>query len=1000
MWTAAAFVLYTVSGFFLLPPIVRVIVVKQLARLLDRPVTIQKVRLNPYRLSATIRGLLIQDKDGVPLLSWDEAYLNIQLTSLFTRAWVFKEVSLSQPFVRVRVNKDYSLNFSDIVARLSPPISSRSAKPGQAPAWRINRLRLKGAKASFTDLTPRVPFERTIGPLEMTLLDFKSDSGNKNQYAFSGITDGGEHFSWKGFFSFDPLRSEGEFSLDGVSLINYAPLYQDLFRFAIKDGVIAVHATYRYEKSAAAHLLAVTNTTFALKSLKVVEKDSGQTVAEAANFVVTGASVDAMARQAEAGTVAITDGQFHLRRNKDTSVNAFELAKPAEGAPDTPGGILLLLRAMTNVVAMLLNSTNLSNGTIGELSLTNCALHLEDLVNSQPVRLDLDRIAVTATNISNRAGSNLTASVSLRWNTNGTVRADIKAALSPASAKVTLAFDKLDLRPLAPYLESRLHVLVLGSELGLAGTLRWQGAKEELPEIHFQGDAWLDEFSTAEGIATEGLLRWGSLRLAGIEASLNPPVISVAKASLEDAFARLIIEKNRTINLLSALRWGGTNAAPVPPGTNVAAAACPKVSLASVVLSNANVHFIDRSVQPNVNITLEQLNGTISGLSSADPARADVQLQGTVDKTARAEISGKINPWNSRQPMDLTLSLKEMELLPEDPYSAKYLGYRLTKGKLSAQLSYRVIEHKLKSENHLMLDQLTLGQKVESPEATRLPVRLAIALLKDRDGRIDLKVPVTGSLDDPQFDMGQVVYRAIETVLARIATSPFSALGALFGGKGEELSFQEFQPGSTNLLPAATAKLDLLAKGLYARPELQLEIKGSADAQIDLEALRRAKLNKQWQAQSWDAATSLFLSTSNATASESLPSKAPWRSLPLDKGATALKSTPVYWPHVALKTMPAETNSAPSSSRAFADNKGATALMLIFAPAAALDPDWERELLQTVEIAPDALTTLAVERAQNVKAYLLQTGKVEAQRITEAAPVASSKGSRVYVRLQ
>ena len=148
---------------------------------------------------------------------------------------------------------------------------------------------------------------------------------------------------------------------------------------------------------------------------------------------------------------------------------------------------------------------------------------------------------------------------------------------------------------------------------------------------------------------------------------------------------------------------------------------------------------------------------------------------------------------------------------------------------MSAQLTYQVAERKLKSENHLTLDQLTLGQKVESADATRLPVRLAIALLKDRDGRIALDLPVNGSLDDPQFNLGKVVYRAIETVLARIVTSPFSALGALFGGKGEELSFQEFQPGSTNLLPAAIAKLDVLANGLYARPELQLEIEGSAD---------------------------------------------------------------------------------------------------------------------------------------------------------------------------
>jgi hypothetical protein len=424
-----------------------------------------------------------------------------------------------------------------------------------------------------------------------------------------------------------------------------------------------------------------------------------------------------------------------------------------------------------------------------------------------------------------------------------------------------------------------------------------------------------------------------------------------------------------------------------------------KVSLASVVVSNATVHFIDRSLQPNVNITLEQLNGSLSGLSSDDPQRADVHLQGTVDKTARAEISGKLNPWNSKQPLDLTLSLKEMELLPEDPYAGKYLGYRLKKGKLSAHLSYQVSERKLKSENHLTLDQFTLGQKVDSLDATKLPVHLAVAMLKDRDGRIALDLPVNGSLDDPQFDLGKVAYRAIEAMFAKIVTSPFAALGALFGGKGEELSFQEFQPGSTNLLPAVIAKLDVLANGLYARPELQLEIEGSADPLTDLDALRRVVLNRQLLVQEWNEP--FFTAATNGAATQTLPAQHPRKEIVSDKGASALSGAVAYSSAVPVKSTLTENYPAPSSLKAFADDKGATALMLIFAPAAAAaDPDWERELLEAVEIAPDALPKLAVERARNVRAYLLQTGKVEPQRITEPARGASSKGSRVYVRLQ
>ena len=996
LWIAASVLCYTVLGFFVLPLFVRVITARQLSKQLHRPVTIQKVELNPYRLSASFRGVSIRDQDGVVLAAWDEVFLNFQLASFFTHAWVFKEVRLSRPFVRVQINKDYTLNTSDVVARLLPQTTTET---GKRRPWHIKLLRLTGGKVSFTDLTPRAPFQKIIGAVELTVTNFQTDSDHKNPFAISGSSDGGEQLSWKGSFRFAPLRSEGEITLNGFALTAYAPLYQDLFRFGIKDGVIGLHSTYRYERSVTANLLSVTNTTFELKSLELVEKDTGQPAVQVSNFVVTGASVDAMARQADADTMIVTGGRFVLRRNKDTSVNAVEFLKPADSAPPAPGGILLLLRAMTNLVALLLNTTNLANGTIRDLNFTNCALHLEDLVNSQPVRLDLEEIEIHAKNLSNRAGTNMTAQVSLRWDTNGAVRAGLRAGLSPPTAEVELALDRLNLKPLAPYLEPYLDIFVLGSKLGLAGTVRLRSAKDALPEVRFQGDAWLDAFSLAEGAATEGLLQWNSLRLSGIAANLNPPVVSVTNATVNDVFARLIIETNRTINLMSALRRGGTNEITALPATNKAPTPLLRISLASLVLSNANVHFIDRSLRPIVNILLENLNGSLSSISSDDPQPADVHLQGMVDKTARAEISGKINPWNSKQPLDLKVSLQAMDLLPEDPYSSKYLGYRLKAGKLSAQLTYQVTDRKLKSENLLTLDQLTLGQKVESGDATTLPVRLAIALLKDRDGRIVMEVPVNGSLDDPQFNLGGVVYRAIETVLVKTVTSPFAALGALFGSKSVDLSFQEFQPGSTNLSPAAVAQLDLVAKALYERPELQLEIEGSLEPVADLAALRLEKLRQQPPVQKPNAL--LFVAGANNAASvrptvQSLP-----KMFSVEKGAAALRSPVPHWPPANTQSRSNETNPVSYPAKMFADEKGATALMRIFAPeGAAGDPDSERESLEGVEMPPDALPTLASERAETVKSYLVQTGKVQPQRITESARGAGSKGSRVYLWLR
>ncbi len=1033
-WLAGLLLFYTLAGFLILPPIVRAIAVKRISKALDRSVTIQKLRLNPFTLSATIRGLLIKDKDGEPFISWDEVHVNFQLVSFLSKPWVFKEISTSQPYLRVQINKDYTLNFSDLVDKFSRT-ATPPAKDTRPLALRVDLLRIAGAKASFADLTPREPFRRRIGPVEVTLTSFRTDPENKNPYSFSGLTDSGEHFSWSGYFYLNPIRSQGEFALDDISLNKYAPLYQDFARFDIKDGVINLRSTYRFEKSAVTNVFAVTNTTFGLKSLKIAEKGDEQSLVDLADFAVARASADANARTAEVGSIRVGDGRFVLRRNKDESVNVLELAKPADTATNAPGGILLLLQSVTNAFAMLLQSTNLWTGAIHDISVSNCALRLEDLANARPARLDLDQIAFNAKELSNVPGANMTASLSLRWETNGAIRADVEAALSPPRADVKLALDNLNLRALDPYLEPQVNILILRSKLGLDGTIHLRRTNGALPEVTFQGDVRLDDFSSVDGVMAEDFAKWNSVRISGIDANLNPPVVSIKEMTVDDAYARLAIETNGTINLLTALHLDGTNAAsetPSPakpvkikrgrkepvvateaplPSTNTLAASFPaKISIGSIVLSNAHLEFSDRSLQPNVNASIEEVSGTISGLSSDELQRADVNLVGKVDKTGPVEITGKLNPLNQKQPTDLKIVFKNMDLHPAGPYSGKFLGYRLNKGKLSLDLTYHISERTLKSQNLIVLDQLMLGEKVESPDATKLPVRLAIAVLKDRNGKIELNVPIDGSLDDPQFHLGKVINRAIVNVITKIVTSPFAALGALFGGKGEEISFQDFAAGGSELLPASIEKLDALVKGLYERPGLQLEIEGSIDPNTDLNAIRYQKLEKQFRAKKWKS----LRKSEQARLTPDEVQLAPEERVDYLKAAYAAAFSPEA---IAARVSKSGTTDSPAGSstnrtakttapvrsRLNPLEKGATALMKQATPIGAQLPsqDLEAQLLESIEVTTSDFEALATQRAQRVRDYILKSGNVESERIflTQSA-IQTIKGSRVYLHLQ
>jgi len=1042
---------YTVIGFLILPPIIRAVVVKQLSKQLDRRVSIQKLRLNPYALSATVRGFLIKDKDGEPFVSWDEVHVNFQLASFFGKPWVFEEISTTKPFVRVQVNKDYTLNFSDLLVKfVKTNTPAEPAKPSMPLALRINRLHIGGATASFTDLTPRKPFSRLIGPLDVTLTNFRTDPDNKNPYSFNGTTDAGEKFSWSGFFFLDPLRSQGDLALQNIALTKYAPLYEDFVRFVVKDGTVDVSGTYQFKLSATNRVASVTNAAFALHSFKLAEPNSSANVVELPDLAVSGASVDAMARTAEIQSITANIGRLLLRRNADAAVNVVELSKPAEGATNAPGGILLLLRSVTNAVAMLLSSTNKWTGVIREVNLTNGAVSMEDLVNSRPARLELDNISLAAKNISNLPDTNLTAILALRWNTNGSIKVDARASFLPPTADIQLALDKLELKPLDSYLEPNFNLFILDSKLSLAGEARLRTPTNGLPEVTFQGDVRLDDFATVDSVLAEDLLKWSSVRLSGIDANLHPPTIAIKEIAVDDADARIIVETNRTINLLAALRMENTNApvqvenakptkpkrakktagvaevAATPAATNApGSSSLPNISIGSVVLSNAQLRLTDRSISPTVNMSIQQLGGTISGLSSDELKHADVNLHTKVDNVGPVEITGTINPIGRNLTTDLKITMQNVDLTPTSPYSGKYAGYRIAKGKLAVNLDYKISDRKLAAKNLITLDQFTFGEKVESPDATKLPVKLGVAVLQDRNGKIELDVPVEGNLDDPEFRLGKVVGRAILNVITKIITSPFSVLGSLFGGKGEEIRYQDFSPGSSLILAEGKSKLDALVKGLYERPALQLEIEGSIDPDADRKGLRQVRLYQQLRTKQW---MSLRKSQRAKVTPEQITltpeERAKWVQTLY---ATALKNGEVALTRPTtneIATAATETPQVPTR-RPTEPVKGATALLnppkpvlqianagLAPAPSAsgggegrpaANVNEMSQALMDAIAVTDADLSTLAADRAKAVRAYILQTDQVESDRIFLAENQSSgvrTNGSRAYLQLK
>jgi len=395
----------------------------------------------------------------------------------------------------------------------------------------------------------------------------------------------------------------------------------------------------------------------------------------------------------------------------------------------------------------------------------------------------------------------------------------------------------------------------------------------------------------------------------------------------------------------------------------------------------------------------------------------DINLGAKVNGVGPVNITGTLYPFTGNETNDLKITLKDMDLTPASPYSGKFAGYRIALGKLNLDLAYNLTGTQLKSTNIITLDRFTFGDKVESPDATSLPVRLAIALLKDRNGQILLDVPVEGSLDDPKFRYGKVIRSAIMDILTKVATSPFSLIGAAFGGGGEELGYEDFVPGRSELTSDDNKKLDTMIKALYDRPGLSLEIAGSIDPVADRDGLQRVFLEKQIHLKEWQS----LRKSKQATVTPDQVVLTPEERVDWVK-----KLYREAWANhqITPEMLAANTNIANAVAQLRANTpkvkKGATILVqgvpAPTAPAArstassssalklppVTDPT-EAVLLASIPITDNDFKTLASDRAKAVHAYILETGKVEATRmfLTEnQTGGVRSEGSRVYLQFQ
>lgn len=1045
LWAATLFLGFGLFAYLAGPPIAKSILQHTLSGELRRPVSIERIAINPYALSVRLNGLSVQGGDGRELAGLDELFVNFSAFSLFQAGAVADEIRLSGPRLRVTRLAEGRYDVSDLLEAWLKP----SEQP--IPRFSLNNIQISGGRLEFDDRP--VGKLHSVTDIKLTLPFISSlpyQTGIVVEPSFSATVNGAPLvLQGKGKPFAETHESALSLDLDHLDLGRLQAYLPESLPFRLKRGTVDSELQLLFrEQGDKLHTLTLAGAVH-ISHLQTADAD-GQPLLGWRKFDLSLTGADLLNRRFKVERINLDGLETRIHVNRDGTLNWISLAEKLAGTTPSrarpPEWALGELRLHDGLIHWLDESNprpvagkvhrmdvtlrHLESGFTTPIELVEAAyaIDLGDLLTlervvarrgrinlakqeidlaeaaasgmrarlkrdrdgriewvSTPVlktlrevkreyaeenpwhvaiaRLEADDLAarfedfttepsavqvlenfnLKAENLDSRAGSKGTLAVHGKVNGKGTLKLDGQMQLQPLSATLDIETLAIPMLPLQPYFSEYLNIALTRGQISSKGKLALKMGKDG-PDGSYTGQLTLGDFHSVDKAGSNDFLKWKSLHLGGMDIRLRPASANIGEIALSEFYSRLIVDPEGRLNLMQILRRPGT-----PPDTAANTAPFP-LRIGKVSLQGGTISFSDYFIKPNYSANMSSVGGHLTGLSSSPDTMANMELRGSYADIAPFLLTARLNPLSAKAFLDLQAEVKGVDLAPFSPYSGKYAGYAIEKGKLSLFVNYKLDKGQLRADNRIFLDQLSFGEKIDSPDATSLPVTLGVALLKNGRGEIDLNLPISGSLDDPEFSLGDVIVKIIVNLFAKAATAPFALLGSMFGN-GEELSSIEFEPGRASLSEVSVKRLEALAGALNDRPGLKLEITARIDPENDREGLRRAGLEHAVRAEKLKELVKKGVETGSP-----------------DNITLDAVEYPIYL------------------QRAYREARFPKPRNLIGMHKELPPEEMEKLMLAHLPASDEDLRQLAGKRAESVQSWLAQQGKVAQERIFVTPP--------------
>lgn len=817
--------LYSLIGFLIVPGIALRIANQQLAQYATLPASLQRVQLNPFTLELSLWGLRIGES-GQEQVSFQRLYANLQSDSLWSGALHLSDVELDGARTEILFAKDGTLNLTQLF-HLPESQAEPKAENSEPFPLRIDSIRLREKSLRFQDLRPSEAVEFAYDALDLKLHNLSTLAGDNAEMTMTASGPHGSQIDWRGQVSLTPITSSGSLSVSDGRLSTFWPYVRDALPLVLKEGQVDLSSDYRLDLSSGTELQ--------LSKIKVqlapfaIDDPQGKPLVRLQRLDIDNTSLDLAKQQVVVGEVRSqgleawaareADGQLDWQKlfAKPESANS-EAAEPAQQAGESKPWQVLLQ----------------------DVQLRDYKAHLADRVPQHEVAVDVGPLNLDLKNFDSLGDKPFDLRLDTGLGKQGKLQATGNVQLSPTSAQLKVATQDIDLRLaqayLSPFIRLELRSGLLGSDLDV------QLRSTEPLALSVTGSAHVDQLHTLDTLRERDFLRWKQVRVGGLDYR-HGESLAIERVELDQPYARFVINENLTTNVSELIvpQPAAPNESKVDAGKPLA------IRIGGVTINDGSANFADFSLTPSFATAVQQMNGRIGVLDNQKPQAASVDIQGKVDRYAPMSIKGKLTPFDPLNSLDIATSFKNVELTTITPYSGKFAGYRIRKGRLNLDLHYRIEKGQLNAENKVLVENLQLGERVDSPDAVDLPIRLAVALLKDTQGRIAIELPVQGDLNNPQFSVMPIVWQTLRNLVLRAAQAPFKFIAGLVGGSNVDLSTVPFVAGSAELQGDARQALDTLAKALEERPNLRLEVEGQAAQSADGPLLAEQRLQREFR---------------------------------------------------------------------------------------------------------------------------------------------------------